>query len=194
MSAAVQLLWKCPFADERYVSESAWERAILDCCPFHPEGGCGLEKLGTYARVEPAGAQIPRWWCPKEGASISLLPSFLAARLSGTLAAVEDVVAKVEAAGSVAAAVDAVHPPDADAAIGLACALRAIRRRVAAVRAALLAIATLMPERFAGVLPTLASFRERLGTERVLLVVRELAERHINALPAPLGFCARARR
>lgn len=194
VSAPVQLLWKCPLADERYVSESAWERAILDSCPFHPEGGCGLEKLGTYGRVEPSGARIPRWWCPKEGASISLLPSFLAARLSGTLAAVEDVVAKVEAAGSIAAAVDEVHPPDVDAPVGLACALRSIRRRVAAVRAALLAIRTLVPERFAGVLPTLASFRERLGAERVLVVVRELAERHLGALPVPLGFDARVRR
>jgi hypothetical protein len=191
----VQLLWKkCPLADERYVSESAWESAILDSCPFHPEGGCGLEKLGTYARVEPPGARIPRWWCPRQGASISLLPAFLAARLSGTLAAVEAVVAKVEAAGSVAAAVDAVHPPGADSPVGLPSALRSIRRRVAAVRAALLAIATLMPERFGGVRPTLASFRERLSAERVLLVVRELAERHLNALPSPLGFCARARR
>jgi hypothetical protein len=60
------------------------------------------------------------------------------------------------------------------------------------VRAALLAIATLMPDRFAGVRPTLASFRERLGTARVLVFVRELAERHLGALPVPLGFRARA--
>jgi hypothetical protein len=188
----VQLLWKCPLSDERYVSESAWEHAILDSCPFHPEGGCRLEKLGTYARVRPTGVRIARWWCPKQRASISLLPSFLAARISGTLAAVEDVVAKVEDAGSVAAAVDAVHPPDDDDAVGLVCALRSMRLRVSAVRAALLAIATLMPERFAGVRPTLASFRERLGVDRVLVVVRELAERHLGALPVPLGFRARA--
>jgi hypothetical protein len=43
--------------------------------------------------VEPAGARVPRWWCPKKGASISLLPSFLAARLRGSLASIEDVVA-----------------------------------------------------------------------------------------------------
>ena len=90
---AVQLLWKCPLSDERYVSERAWESAILDSCPLHPEGGCGLERLGTYARVAPAGARVPRWWCPKAGVSISLLPSFLSARLSGTLAEVEAFVA-----------------------------------------------------------------------------------------------------
>ncbi len=191
---AVQLLWKCLVSDEQYVSESGWESAILDDCPFHPEGGCGLERLGTYTRVEPVGVRVARWWCPKRRASISLLPSFLAARLSGTLAAVEDVVVKVEAAGGVAAAVDALHPPDAADAIGLVCALRSIRRRVAAIRAALLAIATLMPDRFAGVLPTLGSFRARLGTERVLVALRDLAERHLRALPVPLGFGARAGR
>lgn len=188
----MQLLWKCPLSDERYVSECAWERAILDRCPFHREGGCGLERLGTYSRVEPHGVRIARWWCPKQRASISLLPSFLAARLSGTLAAIEDVVAKVEAAGSVSAAVDDVYPPDADDAVGFVCALRSIRRRVSAVRAALLAIATLMPERFAGVGPTLAAFREALGQGRVLVALRELVERHLGALPVPLGFRARA--
>jgi hypothetical protein len=190
----VQLLWKkYPLADGRYVTESAWESAILDGCPFHPEGGCGVEKLGSYPRVEPAGVRIPRWWCPKQHASFSLLPAFLAARLSGTLAAVEDVAAAVEQAGSVAAAVDAVHPPEADDAIGLACALRSMRRRVRAVRAALLAIATLMPERFAGVAPTLAAFREALGGGRVLVTLRQVAEQHLAALPVPLGFRARAR-
>jgi hypothetical protein len=188
----VQILWKCPLSDERYVSERAWEKATLDGCPFHPEGGCGLEKLGTYGRVEPAGTRIARWWCPRQGASISLLPSFLAARLTGTLDAIEAVVAKIEAAGSVAAAVDAVHPPDAGDPIGLVCALRSMRRRLSAVRAALLAIATLMPERFVGVRPTLSSFRERLGTLHVLVVVREVAERYLGALPVPLGFHARA--
>ena len=188
----MQLLWKYPLADEQYVTDSAWKEAILDGCPFHPEGGCGVEKLGSYPRAEPVGVRIPRWWCPKRRASISLLPSFLAARLSGTLAAVEDVVAAVEQAGSVAVAVDAVHPPEADDAIGLVCALRSMRRRVRAVRAALLAIATLMPERFAGVAPTLAAFREAVAGERVLVALREIAERYLSSLPVPLGFHARA--
>ena len=188
----MQLFWKCPLADERYVTQRAWEGAILDRCPFHPEGGCGLEKLGSYERVEPPGARIPRWWCPKQRESISLLPSFLAARLTGTLADVEHVVATVESAGGVSAAVDTVHPPDAEEPIGLAGALRSIRRRVRAVRAALIAIATLLPERFAGVPPTLARFREALGGGAVLVRLRELAERHLGSLPAPFGFRARA--
>ena len=190
----MQLPWKSPLADEHYVTQRGWENAILDACPFHPEGGCGLERLGSYGRVEPAGVRVPRWWCPKQRASISLLPSFLAARLSGTLASVEQVVNAVEAAGGISAAVDTVHPPDVEEAVGLVCALRSIRRRVRAVRAALLAIATLMPERFTGVGPTLSAFREALGSSDVLVTLRALAERHLGALPVPLGFRARASR
>jgi hypothetical protein len=188
----MQLSWKCPLSDERYVSERAWEHATLDHCPFHPDGGCGLERLGSYGRIEPEGVRVPRWWCPKQRASISLLPSFLAARWSGTLAEVEDAVAAVED-GGIAAAIDAVQPPDTEDAIELPGALRWIRRRVAAVRAALIACVTLMPERFQGVLPTLRAFREALSSERVLVTLRELAERYLGALPVPLGFRARGR-
>lgn len=163
----------------------------LDCCPFHPEGGCGLEKLGSYKRVEPVGARVARWWCPKKRQSISLLPSFLAARLTGTLDEVERVVETVEAKGGVAAAVDELHPPDADAAIALPGALRSVRRRVKAVRTALISIATLLPERFTGLKPTLVAFRERLGGGPVLTRLREIAESHLGALPAPLGFRTR---
>lgn len=187
----MQLLWKYPRADAAYVSEAAWEDAILECCPYHPEGGCGLEKLGSYRRVRPAGLRIARWWCPKQRGSISLLPSFLAARLSGTVAEVEDVVAAIEHAGSVTAAVDVVHPPEAEDAVGLVGALRSMRRRLRAVRAVLLAVATLLPERFTGVLPTLAAFRAAMACARVLVPLRELAARYLPSLPAPLGFRTR---
>lgn len=187
----MQLLWKCPYTDGQYVTERGWEQATLERCPFHPQGGCGLEKLGTYVRVEPPGTRIARFWCPDQEASISLLPSFLAARMSGTLAAVEDIVTAVEEAGGIAAAVETVHPSDVEEAISLAGALRSIGRRASSIRSALLAIATLMPEMFFGVSPTLASFRAHLSVRRVLVLLRELAERHLHALPTPLGFRTR---
>jgi len=189
---AMQLAWDYTGSDDDYVSERGWEKATLEQCPFHCHGDCRLERLGTYERVRPAGVRVARWWCPVQGASVSLLPSFLAARFSGTLAEVEAVVDAVERAGGVSAAVDAVYPPDAERAVGLACAKRAIRRRVRAVRAALLAIATLLAERFAGVAPTLAAFREALGLDRVLEPLRRAAQRRLGALPVPLGFRARA--
>lgn len=192
VSAPVQIIWKYPYADERYVTEKAWQSATLEECPFHPRGGCGLEKLGSYGRVRPNGVRVARFWCPLRKASISLLPSFVAARFGGTLAEVEAVVNAVEKAGSIAGAVDAVHPAEAEDAIGLDGALRSIRRRVRAVSAALRAIATLLPEFFMGVAPTVTDMRASLGTSALLVALRSVAERHLPALPAPLGFAARA--
>jgi hypothetical protein len=191
--STMQIPWKSPVADDRYVADRAWERAELSVCPMHPGGGCGLQRLGTYARVWPRGARVARWWCPLVRKSVSLLPSFLAARLSGTLEEVEGVVAAVERAGSVTAAVETVHPAEAEDAIGLQGALRSMRRRVLAVHGALLAIITLMPERFAGTTPTLEGVRTALSTQRALVALRELAAPYLHALPAPLGFAARVR-
>lgn len=189
----MQIPWKSPVADDRYVADRAWERAELCACPMHPEGGCGVQRLGTYSRVSPAGARVARWWCPVARKSISLLPSFLAARLSGTLDEVEAVVAAVEQRGGVTAALEAVHPAEAEGAIGLQGALRSMRRRVGAVHAALLAIITLMPERFAGTIATIGDLRLALSTDRVLVALRELAARLLPVLPTPLGFAARVR-
>ena len=187
------MLWKESTVAERYVPDRAWERAILCECPLHPEGGCGLRKLGTYRRVQPQGARVARFWCPLAGVSISLLPAFLAARLRGTLDEVEAVVLAVEQAGSIAAAVEVVHPADAPRAIGVVCATRSIRRRVRAVAAALLAVVTLLPERFMSVMPTLSAMRVVLGTDRVLAELRAITHQHLQALPAPFGFGARAK-
>src|SRR5688500_5539209 len=115
----MQIPWKVPVADDRYVADRVWERAELCACPMHPEGGCDVQRLGPYGRVAPAGVRVARWWCPVARRSISLLPTFLAARLSGTLDEAEAVVAAVEEAGGVTAALEAVHPAEAEGAIGL---------------------------------------------------------------------------
>ena len=188
----VQVLWKEFTAADRYVADREWERAILGDCPFHPQGGCGLRKLGTYRRVQPEGTRVARYWCPQARASISLLPAFLAARMRGTLDEIEAVVDAVEQTGSIAAAVEQVHPADAVRPIGLVCAQRAIRRRLSAVRATLLAVVTLLPERLASVAPTLHALRAALGVDHVLVAVRGIIERHLNVLPMPLGFRNRA--
>lgn len=190
----MQILERKAVAADAYVAQRQWESTVLCSCPFHPEGGCGLERLGSYPRVVPAGARVARFWCPRERASVSVLPAFLAARLVGTLDDVEAVVDAVTAAGSVAKAAEAVHPADASRPLSYEAAVVSVRRRAQAVRAVLLAAITLLPARFAGLVPTLAAFRERLGVTRVLVTLRSLEERVISALPLPLGVSRRSSR
>lgn len=189
----MQVVWDYPEADEAYVSGQAWEKANLEQCPYHPGSGCRPVRHGTYPRVSPAGTRVARWKCPKASATISLLPSFLAAKWSGTLEAIEDAVATVEEVG-MGAAVEALRPSTAEDAIGLSGAWRWTRRRVVAVHAVLLALVTLLPGLFEGVAPTVLAVRAHLGTTRALRQVRRLLGKHHEAVVVPLGFLARARR
>ena len=187
----VQSIHFFAIADVAYVAERAWERAILDECPFHPEGGCGVTGHGSYPRVRPAGMRVARFWCSLAGASISLLPSFLAARLPSTLDEIESVLATVETSASVACAADVLRPADAEKAVTSISAARWVRRRVRPIRAALLALVTLVPE-LAGCAPSIAAIGARLGVTRVLVALRAIARSHLGSLSPPLGICARA--
>lgn len=189
----VQSIHFFPVTDDRYVAERAWERVVLDQCPFHPEGGCGVTGHGSYPRVRPAGARVARFWCSVAGESISLLPAFLASRLSGTLDEVEEVLATVESTASVASAADGLRPADAEDAVTSISAARWVRRRVRPIRAALLALVTLLPE-LALCAPTITAIRARLGRARVLVALRELAWARLGSLSPPLGLCARGGR
>jgi len=186
----VQTVWFPPIADDRYVSDRAWERAVLDECPFHPAGGCGLLRHGSYRRVHPAGARVARFLCPSRGETISLLPAFLAARLPATLDEVEAVIDAVEAAPSIASAAEATRPADDDDAVTSISAARWLRRRLRPIMAALVAMVTLVPELW-GCAPTLAAIRAQLGQERVLVALREVGRAHLWALCPPLGLYAR---
>lgn len=189
----VQSIHFFPVTDDRYVAERAWERAVLDACPFHPEGGCGVTGHGSHPRVSPAGVRVARFWCALAGESISLLPSFLASRLSGTLDEIESAVATVESAESHAAAAETLRPADAERAVTSISAARWVRRRVRPIRVALLALVTLVPE-LERCAPTVIAFRARLGVARVLLALREIARSHLGSLSPPLGLCARGGR
>jgi hypothetical protein len=179
----VQVRFATGLTSEEYVSQKAWRSARLERCPFHPEGGCGLARHGTYERVSPAGCLIARWWCPTAHTSISLLPDFLCARLTGTLAEVEAVVAAADAAPTQEAASEALRPD-----IELPGALRWLRRRRRLVHAGLAAAIGLLPGLLAGCKPTVPSIRSALGAEVALVCLRELAEPHLGQLPPPLGF------
>lgn len=186
-------MWNPPIADDRYVSDRAWERAVLERCPFHPSGSCGLLRHGSYPRARPAGARVARFLCPVRGETISLLPAFLASRLPATLDEIEAVVEAVEAAPSIAVAAEATRPADAGRAVTSISAARWVRRRLRPILAALIALVTLLPELW-GCAPTLAALRARLGQARVLVMLRELGRAHLHALSPPLGLHARAGR
>jgi hypothetical protein len=180
----VQLRHKTTLTSNDYVTRKAWREARLHFCPSHPEGGCGFHRNGTYPRVAPAGMRIARYYCPQAKITYSLLPDCLASRLSGDLSAVEEVVAQVERSRSIEAAADFLRPAD----ISLPSAVRWVRRRLVPVRAALLALVTLMPQLFAGCLPTVGEARKVLGTTSVLVALREVSQSRLGALPPPLGF------
>lgn len=148
---------------------------------------------GSYPRVEPEGARVARFWCPVAKATVSLLPSFLAARRVGTLDVLEAVMLTVEESPSLVAAAEALRAADAPDAVTSISAMRWLRRQVRSVRAFLVAVVTLLPE-LVGCAPTIGALRVQLGTDQVLVSLRSLASRHLPSLPAPVGLCARGRR
>jgi hypothetical protein len=179
----VQVRFPTGLTSEDYVKQEAWRSASLERCPFHPEGGCGLARHGTYARVSPQGCLIARWWCPTARTSISLLPDFLCSRLRGTLAEVETVVVTAEAAPTREVASEVLRP-----AVELPGALRWLRRRTRLVHAGLAASVGLLPILLAGCEPTVTSVRPALGAEVALVRLRAELVPYLHALPPPLGF------
>ncbi len=131
--------------------------------------------------------------CRTSDTTVSLLPSFLASRVSGTLDAIEDAAAVAEEALIQDEAVEVLRPSDIEDAVTLPAAQRWLLRRVRWVREALTTLATLLPE-LHGTPPTVAAMRARLGTTSALRTLRGLAAGHLQALPAPIGFAPRGRR
>lgn len=163
-----------------YVEQKGWKQAELKCCPFHPEGDCGLARHGSYPRKFPEYCLIPRWFCPDAGQSISLLPDFFASRFPGTLDEVEETVNKAQNYGSQEEAATALRPE-----ISLPSALRWLRRRLGYVRAILTILAGLLSTQCA---TDLVSFRRKYKTENVLSKLRKLVEEHLPSLPPIVGF------
>jgi hypothetical protein len=180
----VQLRFETGLTGADYVTREAWRDARLSCCPLHSRGGCGFARHGTYERKSPAGTLIARWYCPQGHRTFSLLPDHLAARFPGTLSEIEQVVITVEQARSVEAAADALRSDP----VTLPSAVRWVRRRMAPVRALLTIVVGLFPQLLLGCAPTMGALRGRLACAQVLLLLRELAQLHLQALARPLGF------
>ena len=180
----MQLRFHSGHTSSDYVTLQLWRSASLSRCPLHPKGGCGFARHGTYARVDPPGTRIARWYCRQGHSTFSLLPDHLAARFPGTLAQIEEVVAAVERAPSLEAAANTLRPDD----VTLATALRWIRRRVHLVRINLIAVVSLLPDLFVGRAPGIHAFRLLLGAESALVALREITTSHLAALSRPLGL------
>jgi hypothetical protein len=188
----VQLRLETKLTLEQYLTERAWESASFERCPLHPGGGCGCTRHGTYLRKHPVPIPIARMYCAEGHTTFSLLPDFLASRLPGTLDELEQVAVTVEAAPSVEKAASTLRPADVAEAVTSTSATRWTARRMALIRAALIALAGLLPEHLVGV-GTVTELRMRLGTERALVALREMGAAHLSSLPPPLGFGPRPR-
>jgi hypothetical protein len=154
-------------------------------CPMHPAGGCAFARHGSYARVTPPGVRVARWYCPEGHRTFSLLPDFLAARLPGLLAAIEDTITTTASAKSMEAAADQLRGGD----VTLPSGLRWLRRRVQSVHAALDAVAPLAGRTPITVVARCATILIDLGQSHALLRLRRaLSSQALHRLPAPLGF------
>lgn len=170
---------------EAYIANQEWHDARLPCCPLHPSGGCSFARHGSYARVRPQGLRIARWYCPEGHRTFSLLPDFLAARMPGLLASIEDAVAAAFSAKSMEAAADLLRGLD----VTLPSAMRWLRRRLRAVQAVHDAVSRLAPEAAIGAFPRGSMPQINLGREYLLLGLRRsLSPQLLISLPAPLGF------
>jgi len=131
--------------------------------------------------------RVTRYYCPTARETFSLLPDCLASRFPSDLDDLERVATVVAASRSVEAAADVLRPD-----IALPSAVRWIRRRVIAVRTALVLLAGVLGLGLEAA--TLDAFRAAWHTDRALVTARTQAASHLAILPPPLGLGPRPRR
>ena len=121
--------------------------------------------------------------------TFSALPDCLSARLPGSLASAEEVVAFAERHG-IGAAARKWRGEAAD----FSSARRWVRRRVLLVRASLSLFLGLEPVLLAGLVLLIGAFRDRLDAPVALLELRRLGSLRLALIPYPVGFDLRRRR
>jgi len=171
-----------PSTSEVYITDKLWQRATLIACPWHPDGGCGFARHGTYRRVKPADTYVARWYCPTARHTVSALPDFLASHRSGTLDECEAVLCTVESAASIESACWDLRNE-----IELPGVLRYVARLLRDIYRALSAIKGLFPLLITCE-PNVTDFSVLLDTPSVLMQLRSIASQFLPQLPTPLGF------
>lgn len=157
-------------------------------CPLCAPGKCRLEPLAPYLRKLPSVAFVARFYCRVQHTTFSLLPDFYASRVPGLLDGLERAAVAVEGGGGTEHTANTLRPADAPEAVTLGAAVAWVRRRVRWVTALLAIVGSLLPELFAGVERSVRAFSEHLGIPSVLVALRGICERHLHALPRPLGL------
>ena len=180
----MQIRYSLDLTIEEYIEQKAWEQAELDHCPFHPDGGCGYAKHGTYPRKFPEYCLVVRWYCPEAQQTISLLPDFFASRFPGTLDEIEQVVNIVESLGNQEESAFTLRPD-----ISLPSALRWLRRRIKYVKEILTILSGLLVTECP---PELSSYRQVYNTKSVLTGLRDIAGEYLQSLPPVVGFGPRS--
>jgi len=181
----MQIMFTTGMTSEEYVNERGWLRARLHTCPVHPDGGCGLRGHGSYARKQPVGLRVARWYCAAGQVTFSLLPEFLGASFSGTLPELEEAAAVAEGASSINEAVRQLRPDTGDE----RSVARWLRRLRSAVTSGLRSLVTSLPE-LSGTAPTLAALHSKLGVApgAVLVTLRSKAASLLGSVSTPVGF------
>ena len=176
----MQIRYPEQLTEKEYREQQAWHNIQLACCPFHPKGGCGFARHGTYPRKFPEYCLVARWYCPEKRCTISMLPDFFASRFPGTLDEVEHVVNVAEQSTSQEQAAESLRPD-----ITLPSGLRWLRRRLKYVREILNILTGLLCTECPA---DLTSFRQKYGVQRVLSSLRSLCSEHLQSLPPIVGF------
>ena len=164
----VQIVFASGHTSESYVSQERWRDASIERCP-----GCndGIDRHGTYRRQVPDGTRIARFYCRPCHLTVSLLPHFLAAGYSDTLAVNEEAVRAVALYDCFDAAAVALRPD-----IEIQGARRWLRRRLH--RRALI---SLLAATALGVAPDSVA----------VFLLRDNHPQLIRQLPTPVGLAHR---
>ena len=167
-----------------YVKQKAWRSATPPRCLKRCDSlRCGIQRHGTYSRKTPCGMRIQRWCCRRCQTTFSALPDCLASHYRGTVDDLERLAAQIEAAPSIMAAVVKMHPGCDNPEM----IWRRFRRCLDRVHRTLSVLCGLL-DPLHGAQPTVLGVRMHLGSQQVLMRLRNDADAHLGNLLCPVGF------